>query len=469
MAFDESPLLHGSTNPDMEGGKVFDPHGTSLACLKPGGVASSTWLLASIALGLGVFGQPAVFVTIGWFMGIVLLAFFASLTAYSQYLMLAASEGNYEEGSYGGFARQTLGKFGLLGSSFFNAITCIIGNAAHMSVVSTLLHDISTWYYTGSSDYPFSRAQQGVTICILLTLVSPFCLASSLQSLRHISTLSVTTSAILSISMTILSFSHIAEHGTAAGSEAVPAFVAADTPLDTFKAILRGSAAICFAYSGIVNLPGVTKEMRPVPKSAQEAGKPVIYSTIVCFIVYTMVSVSSVLAYGTACSTGNGDVLYLVSPDNLWVTFWCLALVGVITLLYPVINFPAVSEGETVINLLLTSSAPGTAEFDQEVAALGTSRLFGGLYRNKRAALSLLYAAIVIGIDMFVKDLGSLFGLCGGLGLSMVSMILPALMYLAAFRGRHSRHTIGAVCVLVVGITILFGSTISIIEGLVKK
>ena len=91
--------------------------------------------------------------------------------------------------AFGELALKTLGKGGLLCSSFFTSLSCIIANAAHLSTVSQMLHDITSWYYTGSYDYPFESSKRAVTISILLVLVLPFCFSTSLRALRHISSI----------------------------------------------------------------------------------------------------------------------------------------------------------------------------------------------------------------------------------------------------------------------------------------
>ena len=46
-----------------------------------------------------------------------------------------------------------------------------------------------------------------------------------------------------------------------------------------------------------------------------------------------------------------------------------------------------------------------------------------------------------------MDDLASLFGLCASMGLSVVSLILPSVMYL--FGSRFGLHSVGAIFVLV--------------------
>eukprot|EP00854_Cymbomonas_tetramitiformis_P022134 gene22134-26676_t len=128
-----------------------------------------------------------------------------------------------------------------------------------------------------------------------------------------------------------------------------------------------------------------------VPAAIWDADALLSGGAAICFI-YSSVA---------ACMLGEGNVLFMVPASNGWVTFWSFMLVVVITLLYPVINLLVVKEFETVIALLVTSEI-----------------------------ITIVAAAVVILLDTLVNDLASLFGLCGSLGMSTVSMILPPLMFL---------------------------------------
>ena len=75
----------------------------------------------------------------------------------------------------------------------------------------------------------------------------------------------------------------------------------------------------------------------------------------------------------------------------------------------------------------------------------------------------------VVALDCCVSDLKILFGLCGSCGLSMVSLILPAITFVCSgVRLSHGPwHTAGALLVLVSGLVLMFGSTGVIVKGLI--
>ena len=77
--------------------------------------------------------------SVGWAMGIILVLSFACITCYSQWLVIAVGRA-HASSTYGQVAMLSLGRCGLILSSIFMSLTCLIANASHMSVVSKMLH-----------------------------------------------------------------------------------------------------------------------------------------------------------------------------------------------------------------------------------------------------------------------------------------------------------------------------------------
>ena len=466
-------------------------HG-GLACLTPGSFGSSVWLLASMSLGVGVFVQPKVVASVGWLMGTILIVLFALITNYSQFLLLRVledlraaeeEEGDDEERqgeggsesahgtaccipSYGVLALRVLGRPGLVAGATATMLTCLIGNAAHLSTVSAMLHDLTSWYFTGSySNANFPAGKRAVVIALLAAFALPFCFAEQIVALRHMSTVSVTTCTMLSLSMVVLALRQIAEHGVAADDQAVPAFVGSGGA----TAVLSGAGAICFTYSSVINLVNVYGEMNQ--QTLRQGVRAVSAATGLCCLIYTSVALLCVLAWGVRCNSPSGNVLYLVSMSNYWVDFWCFALIVSITLLYPVINFPMVANAETVLLLLVTGHVPGTAACAERVQQLQCGQGAGArALRMRREIMSMAGVVLVVAIDAAVADLADLFGLCGSLGLGAISLVLPALMYLWNYnkdgRTRTSVHVLGSAVTLALGLTVTFGTTGVILHGL---
>ncbi|KAK3283682.1 hypothetical protein CYMTET_8634 [Cymbomonas tetramitiformis] len=215
----------------------------------------------------------------------------------------------------------------------------------------------------------------------------------------------------------------------------------------------------------------MANDLRPTPRNASEALRPVTASTALCCTLYILVPVLCVFAWGEKCMLGEGNVLFMVPASNGWVTFWSFMLVVVITLLYPVINLLVVKEFETVIALLVTSEVPGTPACRAQLNVMKADKnapLRSWMLCYRHQIITIVAAAVVILLDTLVNDLASLFGLCGSLGMSTVSMILPPLMFLYSpgSQDHASWHKVTAAAVCLLGMAILFGSTGSILKGI---
>ena len=422
------------------------------SCLKRGSLTTSIWVLTSVSLGMGVFVQPKVVARLGYALGCGLIILFALITYYSQLLLLKIVNSKYEAtkkqySSYSQVSADLLGNTGFAVNCLTMTLCCLVANAGHFATVIQMLHDIICWYFTGSYDYPFTSTQRCVVLCLLSGFVLPFCISSNdLHSLRYISTTSVFVCVTLTLSVMFLACKRIYELGIADGELAVPAFNG------NFGDILNGAAAICFAYSSVINIVSVNKDIQDTQQPLTQGARAIAFASSICGFCYASLSVVCVLSWGTLCSQFNGNVLYLIPVDEYWVTFWCFALV--ITLLYPVINVPMVDNLEMLIMMVV----------DEPDANESSIKTF--LLRNRRAIISILGMLAVIVLDTFITDLADIFGLCGSLGLGTVSMILPATI---ALKHRHNLakiHWLGAGLVLIVGLVITFGSSISIITAL---
>ena len=132
-------------------------------------------------------------------------------------------------------------------------------------------------------------------------------------------------------------------------------------------------------------------------------------------------------------------------------------LIVAVVLLFPVINYPILKEVDTLISSftssdILESHAPST------------------WVRHRHIIVCAVVFATIVLLNVCIPNLSLLFGLCGSIGLSMVSFVLPAAMYIfhcppPQATQKTVRDTAGAACVLVVGLVMLFGSTTAIIRA----
>jgi len=439
-------------------------HSDAPSCLPRGSLVTSVWVLMSVSLGMGVFVQPKVVARMGYMLGTGIIFLFALITNYSQILLLKVINLEYEHSgkkytSFSEVSKDLLGQAGLIANCLTMTLTCLVANAGHLATATQMLHDIICWYFTGTYNYPFHAGQRFVILWLLCGFILPFCISSSdLHSLRYISTTSVTVCMILAVSVMFLAIQRLINHGVADGAAYVPAFHG------DFSDTLSGAAAICFAYSSVINVVSInrdiqeskrTKAVEEINNYSKKSMLSVSLASSVCCVFYASLSLLCVLAWGNLCANNNGNILYLFPANDYWITFWCFALVIAVTLLYPIINVPMVNNLETLVMIVVNEpprKATGCTAF---------------AIRNRRAIISMIGMAVVIFLDTLVTDLADIFGLCGSLGLGMVSMILPALL---ALKNRHrlpTRDWFGASFVLIIGLVVTFGSSTSIIMDLI--
>ena len=261
------------------------------------------------------------------------------------------------------------------------------------------------------------------------------------------------------------------------------------------RGVVGGSAAICFAYSSIINVVSVYNEdishvdqNSTSPRRNRNGNskldihkrklnkmiKVTSTASLICCFLYSSLSFASVLAWGQKCQRNTGNILYMIPLDQYWVTFWCFCLVVAITLLYPLINVPVVNNFEGLILILLTGENPNTTVGKKKLEVILSKHQDGSIIKfllnNRRSFISFFGMVIVICLDTFVTDLADLFGLCGSLGLGTISMILPALLAIKERKILNSTtHLFGAAFLMLIGLIITFGSSSAIIFSLINK
>ena len=143
-----------------------------------------------------------------------------------------------------------------------------------------------------------------------------------------------------------------------------------------------------------------------------------------------------------------------------------------ITLLYPVINFPLAQNADAILLLWVFGCVSGTPECEAKLAhaVKHGGQLKRWLLLHRRELISFASAVTVVGLDVSVVDLASLFGLCGSIGLGTVSLIMPALMFLRQCywkrRTASGGNIVGAVLVLMIGSVVTVGTTTVILSRL---
>jgi len=193
-----------------------------------------------------------------------------------------------------------------------------------------------------------------------------------------------------------------------------------------------------FGFSSIVELFHVRNEIKN-PEAMSKCAHTA--SFIVCAL-YICVGLIGALAFQDP-----GDNLLENFPGNHLVSFLRLGIIVMITLLYPIINFPCISAVDAIRGKFAAPSM------------------------RRWRIMSVLGLAFVLLIDTAIKNIGPVFGIAGALGLGPVAYVLPCSAFIAVTR-RSSEPApkammLGAVVVLFAGLILTIGSTAWVIHGVV--
>jgi len=325
-------------------------------------------------------------------LGSFLLVLFGLTSNFTSVLSLKTAK-TLGVSSYEDLVRSSLGPLGSVYFSVTMALTPLIGNCAHMQAVSSLFGDMLIWFVLDKptlegGEWHLEKYKQALLIVLLLVVALPYCFEKSIGALHWIGSalvfvVTLLCSMFVGYCIYLLCTDHQVENP-------VP-FAHWDA-----EGLFRAAGAVCFAYTSLMALFPVLSDM----SSPSTAPKVVAASSITCFMIYLATALAGAWAFGAATQS---NCIYNILPgDRMAFRLPVLALVAMVTLLYPIINFPMVTAVEGLV----------------------------GESRYSRVIISTVGAAIVVCTDMFVKDLVDLFGLCGALGLGSVIYVIPCLCFL---------------------------------------
>ena len=423
---------------------------------------------------------------------------YALLAIFTQLLILECGHmGNCK--SYEELSSKTYGKLGEFLLALFMAISNLTGNCGHIQTVGQLLHDIIEWFWTGHYSHQFEWEKTAVLYIIMLCFTIPWLFQKSLKGLSGVGTLSVITVCITSVSMIIVCFYNWAvgkDAGPGRSNAAIYGFSRMGESSFWITDFWRACPAIAFVYTPMMELFPVYTELNG--RDVNKTRPSVIIASILCFVVYVSVAVIVVITYGTDTQSNS---LYNIPPENYWITFCCFCLVIVITLLYPVLNYPMLNAVETIMDLFgccvsrdyyddLGNDVEEDLIHDEnddisidldDIENVGLMECIGRPSRwwqyivyHRRDILSILSVFVVIGVDIGVTDLDDLFGLCGSLGLSFVCYIFPCLIWMRTKYEKNELNWISpkvwfTIFVLLFSSAVMTYSTVVIILNIASK
>eukprot|EP00039_Didymoeca_costata_P026049 m.14806 g.14806 ORF g.14806 m.14806 type:complete len:452 (-) comp5210_c0_seq1:130-1485(-) len=381
--------------------------------LPAGSRAAGIYTLSAMSLGVGVFVLPGVMYSMGMISCLFALFFFAAWSYWMQMALIdAAKKTDLPHYSYEALTAACFGDLGRFILAFFVMVSLTIGNAAHMKTVVLTLHDLMEWYITG--DYgkvPFSKGREMFLYIMLLALAFVLSIQPNLDSLRYVSTASVTVVLLTCLwaCCECMFFYWPLGHHVFTGPDVVPMFSG------DWKQYASGSPAIAFAFTGVFCLFPVMESLRD--QRRQTKSQVVWYSSLVCCVGYQVISVIGVLTFGKKVvhddftNTTAPNFLYVFPPNHYVMTLLCFGICVVITLLYAIINFPIFNATQTILEIIGGKKWVFTTPKSQ--------KLF-------RSVTTLVGMAVVVLLNLQFQSLVTLFGLCGGYGITFVAYAIPS-------------------------------------------
>lgn len=404
-------------------------------------VTSATVLLSSMSLGVGVFTLPTVCNTVGWTWGFGLIFLFGLL---SLKLMLNILEVCIAKNCRTWEEVASLAPLGRPLSNLSLFLSYLIGNAAHLQVVSGILFDLMSLFVTGDfGQTAFDIKHRLVIYVAFFCIAMPFCCQEDLGSLRHIGKAIAAVVLATCLLVVALTLGRTISGDGAHGAAVTP------TAINEPQVLLASAPNVCFAFTGMLCLWEVFVAARNgvgIDGARSLMRRSVWCSSLLVMSVYLAVTLGAVLAFGAEAGmnhkgNGLGNLLYNFLPQNMAVTVMSLLIVVVIVLEYPIINFP-------LVNMVL------------RIRRLKLSR-----YPWSRSVVSVLVMGLIALLDTAVPNLPDVFGLCGSLGLAITCYLLPGLILIGHGGGLQMMVT-GALAVAV-GLLMLFGGTFFILKRVI--
>lgn len=448
---DEEDMLSQPLMPELENHQVHhgggvESHG-SVGCLKFGGFPASLFSLCSVSLGVGVFVLPFALSGLGFIAGsfcfflIAVWSYASNMALHLAGIVVMCDLGKAYV-SFQDIARHAFGFVGESVLSFFLALTLLVGNSAHVKTVVGLLHDILEWYVTGTyGKMELSSGRETVLLLGILLVAFPLCGSRTLGALRYVSTMSVSVVLIACIWCIGECMFWYWPHGD---------FEAGRIPMisSSWKDYATYIPAIAFTFSGTLVLMPVLSDYEK--KDSKSVSNLIGVSTLICLVGYFAFSLVVVLTFGDRVNYDSwagskaSTVLYVFPPDHYGVTFLCFCLCVVITLLYPILNFPAINAVETMLKIA------GTNPDSWRIS-----------YRMRRLSLSFLFMVVVFFLNVSDSSILDLFGLCGSWGVGMVCYVLPLLFYLKLCPEESTLRKVAALFGVFGMVVVIVGYTVS--------
>ncbi|GMH79020.1 hypothetical protein TrLO_g7728 [Triparma laevis f. longispina] len=437
------------------------PNASSLSCIAN---------LTNTILGSGMLGLPFAFSAAGSITGTILLLIAATFS--SNGLMLLSISATHV-----GITPSTPSSFYSVAQAAYPPSTALIDFAVafkcfgvatgYLITVGDCMVDAMK-FITGKDDGGLLVIQRQFWIVLASLLVASISFFRTLDALKYTSMVSVVF--VLAMTVVIVLYSMGIE-----GMEACDNYAPTDDDLDavcvgdkdkftSFESTMSNLAVFVFSFTCHQNIFSVCNEIKD---RTQAKVNTVIFTSIgAALLLYLMVAWAGFNTFGSSLQS---DIL-LNYPQNALVTTMRIFVAFLVIFSYPLQLDPSRRCIITLINKLRKGNGDedftpvkdeegGAGSKDSETDASINSKDLGG---GEKALENVMFYGITIvflvasfSLAMIVTSLGTILNVVGATGSTMVSYILPGVVYIKLFEGETGWRKRGAMLQVGVGCIII--------------
>jgi amino acid permease len=381
------------------------------------GWSGTAFNLGNATIGAGLLAFGSIFAGLGVVLGpaLSLVVLIAQIT--SNGMLLRSAEWSKSRS----FSVLAYRNFGLVGSSITDIVVFISGFGGLCAYLVLLVDFVQPTVVAFISPTSILATERVVTLLVVvLAGVLPLSLKRSLNALEGFSVVSVLLVILIVIGVTVLCAIDIA-NGFGIPSEEI---LLGRLDLNAFSLL----PTLFFAFSNTTAVFPIYVEMKQPTR--RRFGQVQILSGIVVLFAYVLAGAMTYVRYGDDVKS---NFLNNFSTTETVPILMRLAFSFTLITTYPLVMFPT--------------------RLAVEHLFLGIKRQFSAL---EFSLTTVLIAAGTFGVAAATDDVGIVFGLTGSVGTSLLSFVLPALIYWRAsfIRGWGSR---GCLSIYRLAVAVLLG------------
>lgn len=389
--------------------------------------------LTNTILGAGVFSLPYGMASTGFILGVFLLLLAGGMSGFSLSLQVEAAQktgiSNFSLAAGAKLETQSLILTLLILASV--AIKCfgvmtgyliILGDTANEAMLDMGAYDTSS----GASD-------RRLWIAILFTSICSWnVIKSSLEKSTKTAVMSLLLAFLVIILIVVSYFNHDLVTSSPGGASIGPT---------SFTSMLARLSLFVFAYTCHQNCYPIYSQMKDKSLSTM---RWIFLSSILCCA--TLYCIVAVMGYDQFGLTIHSDLL-LNYPDQTGSTAqrWCWGIARAMVAIHVagVIHAQAIPLRQNICEFIYIISQRYNQYKKRQPFSFVTMDPYSreNISATMRIGMSIFLCGISLMISMFVTDLGIVFSLVGATGSVLISIILPALCYLAATKEETSVTT----------------------------